>query len=106
MNTADYSKRLLKKETPVVKVEQLSKDYADILKTRCMICNKNVEFENFRYVHLKKHGIELSEYEAKYGAAVPLVTSYHQCQICTEIFLFTRSRLATHLARHKISLRE
>ena len=48
MNTADYSKRLLKKETPVVKEEQLSKDYADILKTRCMICNKNVEFENFR----------------------------------------------------------
>ena len=34
------------------------------------------------------------------------MTSYHQCQICTEIFLFTRSRLATHLARHKISLRE
>ena len=48
MNTADYSKWFLKKETPVVKEEQLSKDYADILKTRCMICNKNVETDNFR----------------------------------------------------------
>ena len=47
---ADYSKRFMMKETPsqVVEEEQLTNDYADILKTRCKICNKIVETDNFR----------------------------------------------------------
>ena len=55
---------------------------------------------------MKKHGLELSEYEAEHGEAVPLQTFYHQCQICSKVVLFTRSRLAAHLSKHKISVRD
>ena len=60
----------------------------------------------FRFLHLKKHGIELSEYEALHGEAVPVKIVHHQCQLCSSVFLFTRSKLASHLARHKVSVRE
>merc|ERR1719232_1241464 len=84
----------------------ISNDYADIMKILCKICNKHVEKDNFRFIHLKKHGMDVADYKVSYGDPVPVKNTYHRCHICQTIFSFTRSRLAGHLARHKISVRD
>jgi len=65
-----------------------------------------VEQDNFRFMHLKKHGIDVDDYRTSYGEPGIVKLVYHRCQICEQIFLFTRSRLGGHLARHKISVKD
>ena len=89
-----------------VKEEDISNDYADIVKIDCKICNKHVEKDNFRFLHLKKHGMDMADYKVVYGEPVAVRNMYHRCHICQTIFVFTRSRLAGHLSRHKISVRD
>ena len=50
--------------------------------------------------------MDLADYKVSHGDPVPVKNSYHRCFICQTIFVFTRSRLAGHLARHKISVRD
>ena len=68
--------------------------------------NKIFKFLLCRFLHLKKHGMDLADYKVSHGDPVPVKNSYHRCFICQTIFVFTRSRLAGHLARHKISVRD
>jgi len=89
-----------------VKAEDISDDYADIVKVECRICGKKVEKDNFRFMHLKQHGMDLSDYKVSYGEPDLVKNKYHRCHICSQIFLFTRSRLAGHLSRHKVSVKE
>jgi len=89
-----------------VRPEDISDDYADIVKIECRICGKKVEKDNFRFMHLKQHGMDLSDYKVSYGEPVLVKNRYHRCHLCSQIFLFTRSRLAGHLSRHKVSVKE
>jgi len=89
-----------------VKEEEISSDYADIVKIHCKICEKPIEKDNFRFLHLKRHGMDMEDYKVAHGEPEVVKNSYHRCHICQTIFVFTRSRLAGHLARHKISVRE
>jgi len=89
-----------------VKEEEISNDYADIVKIECKICCKQVEKDNFRFLHLKKHGMDISDYKLVYGDPVNVKSSYHRCFICETIFVFTRSRLASHLTRHKVTVKD
>ena len=68
--------------------------------------------------------MDLSDYKLVYGDPAMVKSSFHKCQICDQIFVFTRSRwvnissspgdhcdisdcrLASHLARHKVSVKE
>ena len=50
--------------------------------------------------------MDLADYKVVYGEPVPVKNAYHRCFICQTIFVFTRSRLAGHIARHKISVRD
>ena len=75
------------------------------LQIECKICCKQVEKDNFRFLHLKKHGMDISDYKLVYGDPVNVKSSYHRCFICETIFVFTRSRLASHLTRHKVTVR-
>ena len=84
----------------------ITSDYSDLLKILCKICNKQIERDTFSYMHLKKHGMDVQDYKVSYGEPVPVKNSYHRCHLCQTIFVFTRSRLAGHLARHKISVKE
>lgn len=56
----------------------ISNDYADIMKILCKICNKHVEKDNFRFIHLKKHGMDVADYKVSYGDPVPVKNSYHR----------------------------
>ncbi len=56
----------------------ISNDYADIMKILCKICNKLVEKDNFRFIHLKKHGMDVADYKVSYGDPVPVKNSYHR----------------------------
>jgi len=89
-----------------VRPEDISNDYADIVKIECRICGKRVEKDNFRFMHLKQHGMDLSDYKVSYGEPVVVKNKYHKCHICHQIFVFTRSRLAGHLSRHKVSVKD
>jgi len=89
-----------------VKSEEISDDYADIVKIECRICGKRVEKDNFRFMHLKQHGMDLSDYKVAYGDPAVVKNKYHKCHICRQLFLFTRSRLASHLSRHKVSVKD
>ena len=44
-------------------------------------------------MHLKQHGMDLSDYKVSYGEPVVVKNKYHKCHICDQIFVFTRSRL-------------
>ena len=50
--------------------------------------------------------MDMEDYKVAHGEPEVVKNSYHRCHICQTIFVFTRSRLAGHLARHKISVRE
>eukprot|EP00092_Neocalanus_flemingeri_P040165 GFUD01043750.1.p1 GENE.GFUD01043750.1~~GFUD01043750.1.p1 ORF type:complete len:921 (+),score=245.54 GFUD01043750.1:150-2912(+) len=89
-----------------VRQEDISNDYADIVKVECKICSKRVEKDNFRFMHLKQHGMDLADYKLVYGDPVVVKSSFHKCHICEQIFVFSRSRLASHLAKHKVSVKE
>ena len=84
----------------------ITSDYADLLKILCRICNKHIERDIFGSLHLKKHGMDVEDYKVSYGEPIPVKNSYHRCHLCQTIFVFTRSRLAGHLARHKISVKK
>jgi len=86
--------------------DDISDDYADIVKIECNICGKRVEKDNFRFMHLKQHGMDMSDYKVSYGEPSVVKNKYHKCHICEQIFVFTRSRLASHLARHKVSVKD
>ena len=55
---------------------------------------------------MKKHGITIADYTAVHGRPTPTKMSYHQCRLCRTVILFTRVRLANHLTRHKVSVRD
>ena len=50
--------------------------------------------------------MDLADYKVVYGEPVPVKNAFHRCFICQTIFVFTRSRLAGHIVRHKISVRD
>merc|ERR1719369_2657457 len=50
--------------------------------------------------------MDLSDYKVSYGEPVLVKNRYHKCHICDQIFVFTRGRLAGHLARHRVSVKE
>ena len=72
--------------------DDISDDYADIVKIECNICGKRVEKDNFRFMHLKQHGMDMSDYKVSYGEPSVVKNKYHKCHICEQIFVFTRSR--------------
>ena len=57
-------------------------------------------------MHLKRHEMSLADYIAVHGEPTPVKTTYHRCHICQDVILFTRSRLTTHLSKHKVTVRD
>ena len=55
---------------------------------------------------MKRHGVDIADYTAVHGEPSPVRMSYHQCHICQTLILFSRSVLATHLAKHEVSVRD
>jgi hypothetical protein len=56
----------------------ISNDCNDLVKIDCKICSEQVEFDNFRFLHLKKHGIDLDDYRRSYGEPAVLRMVYHR----------------------------
>ena len=50
-------------------------------------------------MHLKQHGMDLSDYKVSYGEPVLVKNRYHRCHLCSQIFLFTRSRFVVARVR-------
>ena len=76
----------------------ISNDYADIMKILCKICNKHVEKDNFRFIHLKKHGMDVADYKVSYGDPVPVKNTYHR-----EYLIFSSKLLVTFYAVTRMS---
>ena len=57
-------------------------------------------------MHLKRHEMSLADYIAVHGEPTPVKTTYHRCHLCQAVILFTRSRLTTHLSKHKVTVRD
>ena len=57
-------------------------------------------------MHLKRHEMSLADYIAVHGEPTPVKTTYHRCHLCQAVVLFTRSRLTTHLSKHKVTVRD
>ena len=50
--------------------------------------------------------MSLADYIAVHGEPTPVKTTYHRCHLCQAVILFTRSRLTTHLSKHKVTVRD
>ena len=98
------SKRRAKEETSA----RFSNNMKDAVKTVCQICKLEVEFNHMRIHTRKVHKQGISEYKQTYGNLEENLVEavYHQCALCSQVFLLNGDAIATHAKKHKITHKE
>ena len=98
------SKRKAKEETSA----RFSNNMKDAVKTVCQICKLEVEFNHMRIHTRKAHKQGISEYKRAYGNLEENLVEavYHQCALCSQVFLLNGDAIATHAKKHKITHKE
>ena len=98
------SKRKAKEETSA----RFSNNMKDAVKTVCQICKLEVEFNHMRIHTRKAHKQGISEYKQTYGNLEENLVEavYHQCALCSQVFLLNGDAIATHAKKHKITHKE
>ena len=98
------SKRKAKEETSA----RFSNNMKDAVKTVCQICKLEVEFNHMRIHTRKAHKQGISEYKQTHGNLEENLVEavYHQCALCSQVFLLNGDAIATHAKKHKITHKE
>ena len=97
--------------SPTVQLERQGRYHAEVekvkdaVKTVCQICKLEVEFNHMRIHTRKVHKQGISEYKRTYGNLEENLVEavYHQCALCSQVFLLNGDAIATHAKKHKIT---
>ena len=89
-------------------VRRYSNNLADVCRTECRICNKEVPLSKMRYHTSRKHGMPITTYKEMYGnhKQQMVLEMYHKCGICGMDVHLDSDDIKNHLFRHTISQKD